>query len=138
MVTTSCTRQERLFIRHADANFCVMCEYYLTVVSEAGASFTLTSTSSEWFTVLAEGTPANEVVSKNEYEYFKLFVSRSNVDVKVVMTAFVGDPDVFLSTTLSKPNRTHFDFSSEEIEGDIISVRCVRFGCDNQGRALTV
>ena len=92
--------------------------------------------------VLEDGAPANENVNKGGYEYFKLFISKPNVDVQVIMndapyradplhgnhplygnhpltwqvimTAFSGDPDMFVSTTHARPNASSFEYRSQD------------------------
>ena len=53
----------------------------------------------------------------------KFFISGGDVDVKLILTAQGGDPDLYVSTTLAKPNRTHFDYSSSDGDGDIVVIR---------------
>jgi len=113
---------ERLQIPHTDPGFCVLCDYHITVRSEGPASYTITSTSSGGFVVLEDGSPVNEVVTKGNYEYFKLFVSRNTDDVQLIMTAFAGNPDLFASTITQRPDVNNHEFSSEDTAGDIISI----------------
>ena len=125
---TLATGDERLLISHTDtAHFCVDCDYYVAVVADGPTSFTITATSSHGVTVLENGAPCNEVVNAGEYEYFKLFVTAQLVEVQVIMTAFSGNPDMFLSLTEPYPNATSATWRSTDVEGDVITISNVAF-----------
>uniref|UniRef100_A0A7S0IUW2 PA domain-containing protein n=1 Tax=Calcidiscus leptoporus TaxID=127549 RepID=A0A7S0IUW2_9EUKA len=120
------TGNEKIRIAHTDANFCAACDYHVAVVvpdAASSASFTLSAASSGALTVLEDGTPMTaQAVAAGEYEYYKLFVSQPAVDLQIIMTAFTGNPDLFVSTTSPKPNATNYEASSQDGEGDIIKI----------------
>lgn len=66
--------------------------------------------------VLEDGAPVNEAVTRGSYEYFKMFVSRASDDLRFTMTAFLGNPDMFVSITNPRPNASSFDFSSYALQ----------------------
>ena len=131
------TGDERLLISHADtAHFCVDCDYFVSVVADGATSYTITATSSHGVTVLENGAPCNEVVNAGEYEYFKLFVTAQLVEVQVIMTAFSGNPDVFVSLTEPYPNATSATWRSTDVEGDVITISNVAFDSRPKSEAL--
>mmetsp|Transcript_52219 Transcript_52219/g.113765 ORF Transcript_52219/g.113765 Transcript_52219/m.113765 type:complete len:2005 (+) Transcript_52219:510-6524(+) len=124
---TLASASERLDIRHTDANFCAACDYHIAIVPAAPhaqpVAYTLSAASAETMTVLEDGTPmASVAVAADAYEYFKFFVSNELVDLQIILTAFRGNPDLYVSTTTPKPNATSFEYTSQDLEGDIIKI----------------
>jgi hypothetical protein len=52
--------------------------------------YSITAASADAVTVLENGSPANERVSANSYEYFKFYVTLPSADVEFVLSAFSG------------------------------------------------
>ena len=77
-------------LRHTDAHFCVECDYHVTVGATAAASFTVSASPQHSLRVLEDGSPVSEVVNKNAYQYFKLFLSDKAVDLQVAAAASSG------------------------------------------------
>lgn len=49
------------------------------------------------------GTPIVDIVRKSEYSFFRVVISEPHQDFQLTVTAFVGDPDVFISRTIPHP-----------------------------------
>ena len=62
--------------------------------------------------VLENGSPAAERVNQNAYEYFKLYVTLPSADVEIALSAYSGDPDLYVSTSVHRPNATANDYAS--------------------------
>lgn len=116
-----------LLIRHDDQLFCADCDYYITVVADAGTgtAYTLSATSSHGTTVLESGAPCSEVVNMGRYEYFKVYVTVPLVEVQVIMTTLSGNPDLYVSLTNPYPNATDYHLKSTDAEGDLITLTTV-------------
>ena len=122
--TSASVSNERVLITSNDTSFCVDCDYYITVVAiSSTAEFSVTAASSSSVSTLEDGSPVQEMVNKDMYEYFKLFITEES-DVEISLTMQSGNADLFVSVSAdnTRPNVTHFDYESEDMS-DFILIR---------------
>ena len=104
--------EQRLTILPSDPGFCVFCEYSVTVQANRGCLFTIQSTSSDALVVLEDGHPSAGSVSGGASAYYKFYVTLPSADVEIVLNALSGDPDLYVSTSVHRPNSTAYNFMS--------------------------
>ena len=76
------------------------CHVYIAVYGYDNSQYTITAAKSDGITTLRENVPARENVDAGHYEYFK-FTSTEHLNVLFSLTPLSGDPDLFVSTTVS-------------------------------------
>lgn len=89
---------------------CTNCELLIAVASldpgAVGADFSLVATVASGPVTLRDGVPQQDTVREGEYQYYRLEVERYHADVVITATSFFGDADLFVSTTVPRPNMT--------------------------------
>ena len=90
-------------------------EYTLTaLVSGTGGHSIMT---------LQAGVAVSDFVLKNNYSYYRFQVMEPHKDLSIVVTPFSGDPDVYVSTQNSYPDRHTHTWSHRSLGTDILSIR---------------
>ena len=115
-------------VRSTDAQWRDGGQYIVGVLAPPTASsyeaaFTVTATSSDTTTELADGIPAFGSVDEGEYQYYFVTVADRTEDVLLQATAFSGDNDLYVSV---HPNNTTpsqasgFDFFAVSFGNDSV------------------
>ncbi len=121
-------------ITTGDANVCrtnvlanppvYSCKYAVGVYGVAPTStFVVTAATALVIAPLQVGVPFNDAIPANSYSYFSFTVPSVPAVMYVTVTALSGDPDVYMSTTQTMPNRTNgFMWSSAYAGADAITL----------------
>jgi hypothetical protein len=67
----------------------------------------------------------SESLEAGSYQYFQLLVDHANgwQDLIITVTSFNGDPDLFVSTLVSRPNKTNYELAAQSYLEDSVAVR---------------
>jgi hypothetical protein len=72
---------------------------------------------------LLDGVAFHEDLTANQYEYFMFMVPVRTHDITVTVTALGrGDPDLYMSTTNSRPSMTNNMWAARSYTSDAITV----------------
>lgn len=103
---------------------CSNCTY--TIMAWGGsipnATYSLTASSTRTLVNLQDGVPLNDHVNARQYEYFSFQVNNPNSAVIFSVTAISGDPDVYVSTKLKRPDTQNFTWSATNFGGDVVHI----------------
>ena len=86
--------RESVQIPHAG---CDSCSYVIGVFGHTPANFSVTAVTSDSLMVLQQGVPHRDTVARYQYRYYMLTLSEPHQDVIITLTAFTGDPDLFVT-----------------------------------------
>lgn len=78
------------------------------------ATYSVTYTSGSGVINLQEGISFNDEVDEKEYKYYKFPINVNHEDITIAITAFTGDPDLYVSVGNPTPTKENCDhtFSS--------------------------
>jgi len=108
-------------IKEGTELFCVDCTYYVLVIGETNASYSLTASTGR--IILQDGVTIEEDIGSHNWEYFALIVDGTNSDLTIVVTDLAsGDPDLYVSTTNPKPDKKNFEYKEESIGADALTI----------------
>jgi hypothetical protein len=96
--------------------------YTIGIFGYTASYYTVTYTAAGSLTTLLDGVPFTEFLLENTYEYFVLPVDRLDRDLTVSVTAFNGDPDLFISTNVTHPDADHHDYQARRWLEDSITI----------------
>lgn len=100
-------------IQPGDAHYCRGCWARVAVYGYRTSAYTITTSTDHSIVALQDGVPVQERLQARQYEYFSLFVEPGNKEMVVTVTPIVGDPDLFMSRDVMRPNMsTHTWHSS--------------------------
>lgn len=109
--------QDVVVIPHAEEG-----EYLIGVYAYTTAIYDIIATTTDGIITLQDGVPHFDYLESGNYEYFQLNVDRTNMDLTVTVTPDSGDPDLFMSTIVDRPNSTHYEWKSQMYRDDSITV----------------
>eukprot|EP01038_Epipyxis_sp_PR26KG_P008213 gene8213-11113_t len=78
--------------------------FIVAVVAISPIDFTMIYTTSQSSVILQSGVPQNHFVSNGQNELFQFIPNNFGEDVRVVLTARSGDPDLLVSSVYSNPH----------------------------------
>ena len=107
---------------NSNGNYLVLV-HALDFVQEA-AAYSITFQLEESNVPLQEGLPYFDQVGKYGYNYYSWSINRDSEpsQLTVVVTAFYGDPDLFLNVNKPKPSNSSYDFKSYDNGGDTLTL----------------
>eukprot|EP01006_Ploeotia_vitrea_P032269 TRINITY_DN64533_c0_g2_i1.p1 TRINITY_DN64533_c0_g2~~TRINITY_DN64533_c0_g2_i1.p1 ORF type:complete len:2597 (-),score=1385.65 TRINITY_DN64533_c0_g2_i1:818-8563(-) len=94
---------QEIVIRADDRHFCSNCIYHIMVRGFTDSNYTLTASTSRATLHLIDGVPQREWVDALSYEYFMFDVQDDQADIRISITPFSGDCDLYVSTTETRP-----------------------------------
>ena len=104
------------------------------------AAFTVTATSSDTTTELADGIPTFGSVDAGQYEYYYVTVADTKEDVLIQATAFSGDNDLYVSVhpNNTSPSQTSgFDYFAVSFGNDSVYLTAAQLQvCHAQAAAM--
>ena len=71
---------------------------------------------------LQTGVLVNDGVGSEEYSYFAIGVPPGRQSLRVILTPNSGDPDLFISTSNSRPNFRNFTWRSIQYGTDSLTI----------------
>jgi len=87
------------------------------------SAYTVTMSTSAVAVRLREGVAVREDLFPNTFEYFVFGpVINNGMDLTFSLTAFVGDPDIYVSSKFQKPNLTNCDYLARSYGNDSITI----------------
>ncbi len=101
-------------------------EYSIDVIGFRDTEYTLVVAEGGVATALLDGVPMRDRVQRQQYDYFKMYVDRTNMDLTITVTAFNGDPDLFVSDTVQHPTRQNANYSARYFREDSITISSAR------------
>jgi hypothetical protein len=98
--------------------------YMIGVYAYGTCSFTLSATSASGSTVLQDGVAVFGALDQEEYRYYRILFDSDapNIDLTISLTAFSGDPDVYISTKYPQPNPTNSTWSGSAWGDDSVTI----------------
>jgi len=108
-----------IVIHHAPAG-----NYLVDVTGYQDASYTILAVTDQVGTLLLDGVPIRDEVGYRQYDYFEVYVDRTDEDLTVTLTAFEGDPDLYISDSVRRPSQRYgtYNFSSRLYGEDAITI----------------
>jgi len=116
------TGGQQVIIRSNDPNWCDNCIFHIQVWGHEPTNYTLIVSSSVIIEELQEGIPRSAWVDTAQYKYFKFTLTYSTADMQIVVTAFSGDPDLYVSTRTQQPSTTNYQWKSTAWGYDAIDI----------------
>lgn len=117
--------------RSTDDDFCSgsSCVYLVGVYGDSEAHYTLVATTSKQSQTLQNGIPVRDWAETDVYQYYVFTVDQDDLDLTVTVTAFSGDPDLFVSPSVLRPNSTSPDtLASRVYGGDAVTFKNAKKG----------
>jgi hypothetical protein len=108
--------------RHENSVAYVIGVHGISAHSEFTLTALVTGTHGHSLLMLQAGSAVNDFVEKDQYSYYRFSLMQSNKDVTFVVTPFSGDPDIYVSTKYSYPNRTHNTWAHRRRGRDAITI----------------
>lgn len=97
-----------------------------SILGSGVSSFLLSATTNLAVITLLDGMAMQDNVAPQMYEYFTIAVTEPGVDLNIVLTPFVGDPDIYVSVSPNRrPSREagQYDWFSSSASNDYITVQ---------------
>lgn len=110
-------------IQPGDRNYCRGCWARVAVYGYRTSAYTITTSTDHSIVSLQDGVPVQERLQARQYEFFSFFVEPGNKEMVVTVTPVVGDPDLFMSRTVQRPNMSHHTWHSSHWGEDFIVVQ---------------
>eukprot|EP00161_Ancyromonas_sigmoides_P005926 TRINITY_DN1671_c0_g1_i2.p1 TRINITY_DN1671_c0_g1~~TRINITY_DN1671_c0_g1_i2.p1 ORF type:complete len:2092 (+),score=1058.04 TRINITY_DN1671_c0_g1_i2:861-7136(+) len=111
-------------IATTDAGFCQQCSYYISVGSRyTKTTYTLTVSIADEGVALQPGIPTFGEIQSRGMAYYRIFFSDASQDILIDLTAYGGDPDLFVSTTQRHPGPLNHTWSAIAFGGDRVLIR---------------
>jgi hypothetical protein len=108
-------------ITKRDGNFSTG-PYAIAVYGVTNAEFTVTAFVSPIDNItLFDGQPQIASISRNSYAYFAFYLD-DNSTFSISATPVYGDPDVYVSTTNTRPSRSSYEWSASLAGLDVLSI----------------
>jgi hypothetical protein len=108
------------------------CRFYVGVfgnrftVANQTTYFSLVASTSQGVVTLQDGVPFTDWTPRGQFEYFQISVPVAPAALLVSITPLTGDPDLYMSTTVTRPNTTAFTWRSMFFGADAIAVDSYR------------
>lgn len=99
-----------------------LCPILLTVYGFTNASYSLLATLGNTSVFLADSTPLYDVVNHNDYKYYIFRTTDPTCLVKLAVTPFSGDPDLYVSVTNDQPTSANYTWASTTIGRDVVEI----------------
>jgi hypothetical protein len=96
--------------------------YNVAVYANTPTQYTIIASTSSTITQLQDGVLVHGSGLSGETVYYRLWVNDPSADVTLTVTSFSGDPDLYVSTTVSQPNSTEYDWKATSYQSDSITV----------------
>ena len=109
-------------VQHENSVAYIIGVHGISAHSEYTLTALVTGTHGHSLLMLQAGSAVNDFVEKNQYSYYRFSLMQSNKDLTFVVTPFSGDPDIYISTKYSYPNRTHYTWSHRSRGRDAITI----------------
>lgn len=118
---------DRVLVDHTDVdNFCrsIPCDILIGVYGFRASDFSIVANSMRRSISLQDGVPQRAVVPQGDYAYFTASVDQDEQDITITVTAFSGDPDLYISTIYQYPNNTlpYYTWFSDGFGGELITI----------------
>eukprot|EP00467_Chlorarachnion_reptans_P026381 CAMPEP_0114512822 /NCGR_PEP_ID=MMETSP0109-20121206/15203_1 /TAXON_ID=29199 /ORGANISM="Chlorarachnion reptans, Strain CCCM449" /LENGTH=2525 /DNA_ID=CAMNT_0001692577 /DNA_START=282 /DNA_END=7859 /DNA_ORIENTATION=- len=97
-------------------------DYIVDVLGYQDAIYTVVASTKFVSTMLLDGVPIRDEVNYRQYDYFEVFVDRTDMDLTVTVTAFSGDPDLYVSTATEHPGPHSFNYSARLYGEDSVTI----------------
>jgi hypothetical protein len=94
--------------------FCTGCTYSILVQVQTTDNYTIMAKTNMIFTELEDNKPIYDYVGKNEMNCYKYYVRVSNKDMVINLTAYSGNPNLYVNPSKMFLNTGDADFKSEE------------------------
>lgn len=118
-----------IYIGTADHNYRSSGTYYLLVLKAQSENltphlFSVKYTTGNYIASIMEGFPEIGNLTKNDFAYYKYYVTNFDGKITVSLTPFSGDPDLFISINSSRqmPTVADADYFSTTIGIDTIDI----------------
>lgn len=72
--------------------------------------------------MISPGTPLTDQVEEGAYDYFSVYMDETPQQFTIHLTPYSGDGDLYVSTVLHRPNRTHYTWYSAAFGDDNIVI----------------
>jgi hypothetical protein len=82
-----------------DADACTGCTYYIAVVGNRESTYSISVTLQDTMQALVDGVPQSGGVGAYEWQYYEFFLVEGDTpkDVKVTLTSFDGNADLYIT-----------------------------------------
>jgi hypothetical protein len=97
-------------------------KYWIGIKSFQTAMFSLVAATDEVITTLQSGIAVRASLSYRQYRYYKLHVDADDRNIMISVTAFSGDPDVYVSTHHHRPNSTNYQWKADSTNSDTVAI----------------
>jgi len=109
-----------------DPGWCSGCEYLIGVTAaQRPANFSVVAATHGAVVVLEDGVPHLRSLQAGEAHYYRVYIpSGDRTDVQVAVTPLSGEPDLYASTTVHRPNASigMHSYSAATVGRDTISI----------------
>ena len=73
-------------------------------------------------TVLVPGQAVTGSVTEHGYAYYQVAAGQPDQDLTIAVTSLAGDPDLYVSSTISLPTNSDFTWARAHLGGDTITI----------------
>ncbi|GAB5366160.1 hypothetical protein AAMO2058_001120900 [Amorphochlora amoebiformis] len=102
---------------------CHHCDYFILVKAAATTSYSLVVTVGHGTVILRDGIAVVEDIERRNFEYFQVRLDDASADLTVAVTDLTqGDPDLYISTTNTHPNKTSYMWKAQSLGADAITI----------------
>lgn len=100
-----------------------LCPVRVAVFGFTDSHYMLTATTANSSVLLLANQPLRDEVARGEFKYFVFHNNQPGAAITISVTAISGDPDLFVSTTNSRPHsRSSADWSATRSGGDVLDI----------------
>jgi hypothetical protein len=109
---------------------CRNCQYIIAVNCYSHTLYTIVASSTASASVLQSGRPISGFVQQDEWQYYRFQASLAGLPMILALNSLTGDPDLYVSTTISRPNREDAELHSAAVGSDVLTINAadVRLG----------
>lgn len=115
---------QTIVIQKNDENACrkAGCEYIALVYGRSPSNYTIVASSSHSTTRLQDGIAQRAMVAEGTYEYFIFELTNPKAELSFTTTPITGDPDLFVSATVTHPTREEATWRGMSFGGDAVHI----------------
>lgn len=94
--------------------------FYIAIFGDEDCLYQIVAGSNNTQQILRDSIPVQAHADSGVFDYYTMPVANNDCTLSVTLTAITGDPDLYMSTEIIRPNLTAYDEKSNHFGGDTI------------------
>jgi hypothetical protein len=107
---------------------CNNCQYTIGVNAFSHTLYTIIASSTSSANILQSGHPQSGFVQSQDWQYYRFYAGITGLPMTVALNALTGDPDLYMSTTVTRPDHDNYDWVAQAVGSDVLTVQSPLIG----------